>query len=122
MSREPSGKDTFERAQAGTTGPSKQPLDAASKPLAVPPEPVPARPEYRARYGHHATTNPTSRDYNKASVLDVVLSHAPLTRNKVIELTGLSKATVSRAVEELRADGFVVDGGVDEVTGRGRRS
>jgi predicted NBD/HSP70 family sugar kinase len=68
------------------------------------------------------TGNPTSRDHNKASVLDVVLSRAPLTRNELIELTGLSKATVSRAVEELRADGFVVDGGVDEVTGRGRRS
>ncbi|MFF5573689.1 ROK family transcriptional regulator [Streptomyces luteogriseus] len=68
------------------------------------------------------TSNPTSRDYNKALVLDVVLSHAPLTRNRLIELTGLSKATVSRAVEELRADGFVVDGAMDEVTGRGRRS
>jgi predicted NBD/HSP70 family sugar kinase/biotin operon repressor len=68
------------------------------------------------------SSNPTSRDYNKASVLDVVLSRAPLTRNELIELTGLSKATVSRAVEELRADGFIVDGGLDEVTGRGRRS
>jgi predicted NBD/HSP70 family sugar kinase/biotin operon repressor len=66
--------------------------------------------------------NPTARDVNKASVLDVVLARAPLTRNELIELTGLSKATVSRAVEELRADGFVVDGGVDEVAGRGRRS
>jgi predicted NBD/HSP70 family sugar kinase len=66
--------------------------------------------------------NPTSRDHNKASVLDVVLARAPLTRNEVIELTGLSKATVSRAVEELRGDGLVVNGGVDEVTGRGRRS
>ncbi|HEY5785939.1 MAG TPA: ROK family transcriptional regulator [Microlunatus sp.] len=66
--------------------------------------------------------SPTSRDYNKASVLDVVLSRAPLTRNELIELTGLSKATVSRAVEELRADGFVVNGGVDQVIGRGRRS
>ena len=66
--------------------------------------------------------NPTSRDHNKALVLDVVLSRAPLTRNELIEETGLSKATVSRAVEELRADGFVVDGGVDEVAGRGRRS
>jgi predicted NBD/HSP70 family sugar kinase/biotin operon repressor len=66
--------------------------------------------------------NPTARDYNKASVLDAVLSRAPLTRNELIELTGLSKATVSRAVEELRVDGFVVDGGVDEVSGRGRRS
>ncbi len=65
---------------------------------------------------------PTSRDHNKASVLDVVLSGAPLTRNELIELTGLSKATVSRAVEELRADGFVVDAGVDAVAGRGRRS
>src|ERR687888_1171488 len=68
------------------------------------------------------TSNPTPRDHNKASVLDVVLSRAPLTRNELIELTGLSKATVSRAVEELRADGFIVDGGLDEVTGRGRRS
>lgn len=68
------------------------------------------------------TGNPTPRDYNKAAVLDVVLSRAPLTRNELIELTGLSKATVSRAVEELRADGFIVNGGVDEVTGRGRRS
>ncbi|CAM5700314.1 hypothetical protein SALBM311S_03071 [Streptomyces alboniger] len=48
--------------------------------------------------------------------------HAPLTRNKLIELTGLSKATVSRAVEELRIDGFVVDRGVDAVAGRGRPS
>lgn len=66
--------------------------------------------------------NLTPRDHNKASVLDVVLARAPLTRNEVIELTGLSKATVSRAVEELRADGLVVNGGVDEVAGRGRRS
>ena len=68
------------------------------------------------------TSNPTSRDFNKASVLDVVFSRAPLTRNMLIELTGLSKATVSRAVEELRADGFVVDGELDAVNGRGRRS
>lgn len=68
------------------------------------------------------TINPTTRDYNKASVLDVVLAQAPLTRNKLIELTGLSKATVSRAVEELRADGFVVDRGIDAIAGRGRPS
>jgi predicted NBD/HSP70 family sugar kinase/biotin operon repressor len=68
------------------------------------------------------TANPTPRDHNKAAVLDVVLSRSPVTRNELIELTGLSKATVSRAVEELRTDGFVVDGGRDEVTGRGRRS
>ncbi len=71
---------------------------------------------------HAVTSSPTSRDYNKASVIDVVLSRAPLTRNELVEITGLSKATVSRAVEELRADGFLVDGGVDPVGGRGRRS
>ncbi len=68
------------------------------------------------------SSNPTSRDYNKASVLDVVLSRAPLMRNELVELTGLSRATVYRAVEDVRADGFVIDGGLDAVGGRGRRS
>lgn len=128
MSREPSskakdvGKDLFPPTQAKAMGAREAPPVSASQPAIITPKPVTARPAYRARYGHHVTTNPTSRDYNKASVLDVVLSHAPLTRNRLIELTGLSKATVSRAVEELRADGFVVDGGVDDATGRGRRS
>jgi predicted NBD/HSP70 family sugar kinase len=75
-----------------------------------------------ARYGHAVSSNPSSRDYNKASVLDVVLSRAPLTSSELIELTGLSRATVYRVVEEVRADGFVIDGGVDAVGGRGRRS
>jgi predicted NBD/HSP70 family sugar kinase/biotin operon repressor len=128
MSPEPSGKakdggkDPLPPTRVKTTGTREQPPVTVSKPTIITPKPVAAHSAYRARYGHHVTSNPTSRDYNKASVLDVVLSHAPLTRNKLIELTGLSKATVSRAVEELRADGFVVDGGVDEVTGRGRRS
>ncbi len=83
----------------------------------------PVSPAERPRpLGPRPVNNPTSRDYNKASILDVVLSRAPLTRNELIELTGLSKATVSRAVEDLRADGFVVHGGVDDVAGRGRRS
>jgi predicted NBD/HSP70 family sugar kinase len=81
-----------------------------------------SRSANRARYGHEVSSNPTSRDYNKASVLDVVLSRAPVTSSELIELTGLSRATVYRAVEEVRADGFVIDGGADEVSGRGRRS
>ena len=87
--------------------------------MSVPPS---ARLACRARYGREVNGNPTSRDHNKASVLEVVLARAPLTRNEVIKLTGLSKATVSRAVEELRADGLVVNRGVDKVSGRGRRS
>jgi predicted NBD/HSP70 family sugar kinase len=65
---------------------------------------------------------PTARDYTKASVLDAVLSEAPLTRSRLIELTRLSQATVSRKVEELRFEGFLVEQGVGEVVRRGRPS
>jgi predicted NBD/HSP70 family sugar kinase len=68
------------------------------------------------------SSNPSTRDYNKASVLDAVLSEAPLTRNRLIQLTGLSQPTVSRKVDELLFDGFVVEQGVDAVVRRGRRS
>jgi predicted NBD/HSP70 family sugar kinase len=68
------------------------------------------------------SSNSTARDYNKASVLDAVLSEAPLTRNRLIELTRLSQPTVSRKVEELLFDGFVVEQGVDAVVRRGRPS
>ena len=65
---------------------------------------------------------PTARDYTKASVLDAVLSEAPLTRTRLIELTRLSQATVSRKVDELLFDGFLVVQGVDAVVRRGRPS
>ncbi|WP_247045559.1 ROK family protein [Arthrobacter rhizosphaerae] len=68
------------------------------------------------------SSNPTARDYSKASVLDAILSEAPLTRTKLIELTRLSQPTVSRKVDELLLDGFVVEQGVDAVVRRGRRS
>lgn len=68
------------------------------------------------------SAQPTTRDHNKVTVLDVVLDGSPLTRSQVIERTGLSKATVSRAVEELRADGFLVQEGVDDAGFRGRPS
>jgi hypothetical protein len=41
------------------------------------PDRVNARLPDPARYGPEATGNPTSRDYNKASILDVLLSRAP---------------------------------------------
>jgi predicted NBD/HSP70 family sugar kinase len=66
--------------------------------------------------------NATTGDYNKASVLDAVLSEAPLTRSRLIELTRLSQATVSRKVDELLFDGFVIEQGVDSVVRRGRPS
>ncbi|MCA4134276.1 ROK family protein [Arthrobacter sp. M4] len=68
------------------------------------------------------STIPTARDYTKASVFDAVLSEAPLTRSRLIELTRLSQATVSRKVDELRFDGFLVERGVDAVVRRGRPS
>src|SRR4029453_12834953 len=68
------------------------------------------------------SSNPVTGDYNKASVLDAILSEAPLTRSRLIELTRLSQATVSRKVEELLFDGFLVEQGVDAVVRRGRPS
>lgn len=65
---------------------------------------------------------PTTRDQTKASVFDAVLSEAPLTRNRLIKLTRLSQATVSRKVDELLFDGFVVEQGVNAVARRGRPS
>src|SRR3712207_5300444 len=64
----------------------------------------------------------TTRDQTKASVFDAVLSEAPLTRNRLIKLTRLSQATVSRKVDELLFDGFIVEQGVDAVSRRGRPS
>src|SRR4029453_1427165 len=68
------------------------------------------------------SSNPVTGDYNKASVLDAILSEAPLTRSRLIELTRLSQATVSRKVDELLFDGFVIEQGVDAVVRRGRPS
>ncbi|NWL28035.1 hypothetical protein DM794_13320 [Paenarthrobacter ureafaciens] len=62
------------------------------------------------------------RDRSRVNILETVLQEAPVTRDRVITKTGLSKATVSRVVEELRLDGFLADGTVKEHTGRGRRS
>lgn len=62
------------------------------------------------------------RDRSRVNVLDTVLQEAPVTRDRVIKKTGLSKATVSRVVDELRLDGFLTDGTIREHTGRGRRS
>lgn len=65
---------------------------------------------------------PTTRDHNRASVIDVISKEAPITRERIIARTRLSKATVSRMVEELRVDGLLSDGPVAEGEGRGRRS
>ncbi|WP_395405470.1 ROK family protein (plasmid) [Arthrobacter sp. UC242_113] len=62
------------------------------------------------------------RDRSRVNVLETVLQDAPVTRDRVITKTGLSKATVSRVVEELRIDGYLSDGTVREHAGRGRRS
>jgi predicted NBD/HSP70 family sugar kinase len=64
----------------------------------------------------------SSRDANKAAIMQAILAKAPVTRAQVIDSTGLSKATMSRAVDELRAAGYIEDGAVDTAEGRGRRS
>lgn len=67
-------------------------------------------------------TNPSARDTNRATVMDLVMRRADLTRSTAVALSGLSKATVSPVVDELLVDGFVVEGADNQTVGRGRPS
>ncbi|WKG03969.1 ROK family protein [Mycolicibacterium sp. HK-90] len=67
-------------------------------------------------------TSPSPRDLNRAAVMDLAMRHANLTRNNAVEMSGLSKATISRVVDELLADGMLVEGGDNQTIGRGRPS
>lgn len=62
------------------------------------------------------------RETNRGAVLSDLLTHRPTTRTAIAHRTGLSAATISRAVEVLVADGVVRE--VSEVVSgnRGRRA
>jgi predicted NBD/HSP70 family sugar kinase len=51
------------------------------------------------------------RGINDRAALDVLLSHGPLTRTKLGELTGLSKPTASQLLARLEAAGLVIASG-----------
>ncbi|PZF81930.1 ROK family transcriptional regulator [Jiangella anatolica] len=61
-----------------------------------------------ASAGLQATTD--ARPYNRQSVVRLALQRGVLTRHEIASLSGLSKATVSRVVRELLADGVLVEG------------
>jgi len=52
----------------------------------------------------------------------MVMRRSDITRSIAAALSGLSKATVSRVVDELLADGLIVDGLDNQTVGRGRPS
>ncbi|MDR6725794.1 glucokinase-like ROK family protein [Paenibacillus amylolyticus] len=54
---------------------------------------------------------------NKSIVLDTIRRHAPLSRARVSEVTGLNKATVSNLVADLINDGLVQEIGPGESSG-----
>ncbi|MGJ6979952.1 ROK family transcriptional regulator [Aestuariimicrobium soli] len=62
----------------------------------------------------------TLRELNLASVAKVLFAHAPLSRAEVATRTGLTRSTVSRLVDELIANGVVVDQLPSGGGGRGR--
>ncbi|MEV5574823.1 ROK family protein [Spirillospora sp. NPDC052269] len=63
-----------------------------------------------------------ARRANRAAVLGALLAGGAVTRTAVAAATGLSKATVTRVVEELERDGLVREAGPLPGGGRGRQA
>jgi len=66
-----------------------------------------------------ATADPT-RTANRSAVMSVVLSGGLLDRNQISAGSGLSRATVFRIVDELRAAGLVEETELEPLSGPGR--
>lgn len=54
------------------------------------------------------------KDLNKAIVLNAIWNQPDICRAEISRLSGLNRATVSSLVEELIADGYVVESGIGE--------
>lgn len=63
---------------------------------------------------------PNVRRVNRSSVLSTLFRSAPTTRNALAAATGLSAATVTRAIDALRAEGYVHETTSVESDGPGR--
>lgn len=61
-----------------------------------------------------------TRTANRSAVLSVLLSGGLLDRNQIIAVSRLSRATVFRIVDELRASGLVEESDLEPPTGPGR--
>lgn len=68
-----------------------------------------------------AISRSMARDQNRAGIFATILTQGPLSRSDVARLTGLSAATVTKAVKPLLDDGFVLEG-VEVQDGPGRPS
>jgi glucokinase len=62
------------------------------------------------------------RELNRSAVLTELLSLRPATRKQIAESTGISAATVTRAIDQLIADGIVCEVSEVVVEKRGRRA
>lgn len=65
---------------------------------------------------------PEPRARNRSTVLCDLLSGVPRERTQIVERTGLSRATVSRVIDDLRSRGLARDAAAAPATGRGRPS
>ncbi|GAA4120758.1 ROK family transcriptional regulator [Nocardioides fonticola] len=67
-------------------------------------------------------SDPGARSRSRSLVLAVVEDHGPLTRSEIVRRTGLARATVARAIADLRGSGRLLeDDAAGEIEGRGRR-
>ena len=63
----------------------------------------------------------TGKAFNKQKILQTIFTKKLLSRNELIEMTGLKKATVANLVSELLQEQLLVEAGKEQSTG-GRRS
>lgn len=69
----------------------------------------------------HTITAPEMRDINRSSILEMVRSNSPISRTQIAEDLQVSLPTVMRIINELMADGLVVEDGEKEWSGGRKR-
>jgi predicted NBD/HSP70 family sugar kinase len=65
---------------------------------------------------------PEIRELNRSAVLTELINQRPATRKQIAEATGISAATVTRAIDQLILDGIVCEVSEVVVENRGRRA
>lgn len=69
----------------------------------------------------NATGNTKIRVEHKREVLNYIRQFAPVSRTEIFEKTNISKPTVTRVIEELMSEGFLIETGTIVESSAGRR-
>ncbi len=70
---------------------------------------------------YQASNQSTIKSRNKRLIFDVLLNNTNMTRASLSTFTGVSKPAVSKNVDELILEGFIVESGKDSATSLGKK-